>query len=63
MRQLQTSTVPVIVRVLGMIKKSTDKQINKIFSWPSEYEIQKLNFAERREFYECSKNDKYVESI
>ena len=39
---LITTTLPVIVGALGMIKKRTSKHINKIFGCPSLYEIQKL---------------------
>ena len=39
MRQLKTTTVPVIVRELGMIKKRTDEGINKIPSSPIKNEI------------------------
>ena len=34
--------MPVIVAALFMIKKGTDKQINKISDSPSRYEIQKI---------------------
>ena len=46
MWHLKTTTVPVIVGALGMIKKGSDKHINKIPGSPSQYEIQKLHFAE-----------------
>ena len=39
---LKNTRVPVIVGELGMIKKETDKHINKIPGSSSEYEIQKI---------------------
>ena len=39
---LKTNTRPVIVGALGMIKKETDKHINKILESPSLCEIQKI---------------------
>ena len=36
---LKTTTVPVIMGALGMIKKRTDKHINKITGCSSLYEI------------------------
>ena len=39
MCHLKTTTMPVIVRALGMITKGTDKHINKIPGGPSQYEI------------------------
>ena len=55
---LKTNTVPVIVKVQGMIKKGTDKHIKKIPVGPIQHEIQKkLHFAERfillGEHYRC----------
>ena len=44
---LTTITVLVMVEALSMIKKVTDKHINKIPDSPSLYEIQKLHFAEQ----------------
>ena len=37
---LKTTTVPVILGALGMIKKETDKHIYKIPGSPNLYEIQ-----------------------
>ena len=42
MRHLKTITMPVIVGTFGIIKKGTDKDINKIVSSPSWNEIQKI---------------------
>ena len=42
MWHLKTTNMPVIVGALGMIKKGTDKHINKIAGSPSLYEIQKI---------------------
>ena len=41
MWRLKTITVPVIMRALGIIKKTIDKHINKIPGCPSPYEIKK----------------------
>ena len=41
MWQLKTTTIPVIVGALGMIKKETDKHIKKIPYCPRLYEILK----------------------
>ena len=46
MLYLKTTRVPVIVEALGMIKKETVKHINKKPGSPSQYEIQKLHFAD-----------------
>ena len=47
MWHLKITTVPIIVGALGIIKKGTDKYINKIAGSPKQYEIQKkLLFAE-----------------
>ena len=45
MWHLGTTTMPVIVRVLGMIEKGTDKHINNIPGYASLYEIQKIAFC------------------
>ena len=49
MWHLKTTTVPVILIALGIIKKETNKHINKIPGSPSLYEIQKndtlLNYS------------------
>ena len=45
MPYLKTTFVLVIVGVLGMIKKGTDKYINEIPGRPSLYGILKLHFA------------------
>ena len=42
MWHFKTTTVPLIVGALCMIKKGTDKQMNKIPGCPSLYEIQKI---------------------
>ena len=42
---LKTTTMPVIVGTLGMIKKGADKYINKIPSRPSQCELQKIAFS------------------
>ena len=39
---LKTTTVPVILGALGVMKKGTDKCINKIPGSPSFYEIEKI---------------------
>ena len=39
MKHLKTTTVPVIVGTLGMIKKGKDKHINRIPDSPSLYRI------------------------
>ena len=41
MWHLKTTTVPVIVGALGMIKKGADKYINKIPGSPGLYEIKR----------------------
>ena len=38
--------VPIIMGAQGIIKKSTDKRINKITGSSRLYEIQKMHFAE-----------------
>ena len=38
--------MPVIVQAIGVIKKDTDKHINKIPGSPSLYEIQKIALCE-----------------
>ena len=43
---LKTTIIPLIVGTLSMIKKRTDKHINKILSSLNLYELQKLQFAE-----------------
>ena len=43
MGYLTTSIVLVIVRALGMIKKETDKHIDKISGSPNLYEIQNIS--------------------
>ena len=45
MWHLKTTIVPVIVGALAMIKKNTDKCINKITSSPNQYKIQNLHFV------------------
>ena len=40
-RHLKTNTVSVIMGALGMIKKGTNKHVNKISGCLSQYEIQK----------------------
>ena len=47
MSHLRSTIVPVIVRALGMIKKGTDKHINRISGSPSRYEIPKEYFPQR----------------
>ena len=42
MWHLKTNIVPVIVGVLGMMKKGTDKHISKIPDSPSFYELQEI---------------------
>ena len=42
MWRLRTNTLPVIVRVLDIIKNGTDKHMNKISGSSSQYEIQKI---------------------
>ena len=42
MWQVTTTTVPLTVRALGMIKKGTNKHINKISGSSSQYEIQTI---------------------
>ena len=53
----KTTTEPVKVGALGMIKKETDKYINKILSRTSNYEIKELHFAELPisfgSYYQC----------
>ena len=44
MWQLKTTTMPIIVGALGMIKKGSDKHINRIADNPNQYEIQKNLF-------------------
>ena len=46
MRHIKTTMMPVIVGALGMIKKVTDKHIDKILGSYSLYEIQKVTFSE-----------------
>ena len=46
MWQPKTTTVSVIVEDLGIIKKETDKRINKIHGSPYLYDIQKLLLME-----------------
>ena len=47
MWHLKTTTVPVIIGALSMIKKGTNKHISKMPSSPSQIEIQKKSvFAE-----------------
>ena len=41
---LKTTTVPVIVRTLGKIKKGTDENMKKIPGSPNHYEIEKNSF-------------------
>ena len=43
MKKCSTLKLPIIVGALGMIKKGTDKHINKILGSPSLYEIEKKN--------------------
>ena len=38
----KTTTVPVVVGALDMIKKRIDKHINKVLASPSWFEIQKI---------------------
>ena len=45
MRHLKTTTVLVVVGALGMIKKGTDKRVNKLLGSPSRYEIQKITLC------------------
>ena len=42
MRHLKITTIPVIMGALGMIKKGTDKHINRIPCNRSLYEIQQI---------------------
>ena len=42
MQHLKTNNVQLIEGALGMIKKVTNKHINKILSSPNRYEIQKI---------------------
>ena len=42
MLHLKTTTLPVILKALGIIKKGLDKHINKIIDSPSQCEIQKI---------------------
>ena len=46
MWHLEIATMTVIVGALGMIKKETDKCIDKIPGIPSLYETEKLPFGE-----------------
>ena len=43
----KTINVPVLVRAMGMIKKGTDKHINKTPGSPWLYDIQQMRFAEQ----------------
>ena len=75
MWHLMTITLLVIVGALSMIKKGTDKYINKIPDCPSLYEIQKFHFAKLLifgEYCQClgrikpkrnSKKHKYIVGI
>ena len=51
MKHLKSTTEPVIVEVLGMIKKGSDKHINKIPDSSSLYEIQKLALCGTPHFF------------
>ena len=57
MWHFKTTRVLVIVGTLGMIKKETEKRINKIPDNPNQYEKQKMHFAELlislEECYQC----------
>ena len=44
--QFRTNTVSVAIENLGIVKKWTDKLINRIFGSSNQYEIQKLHFAD-----------------
>ena len=46
MWHLKTTTMPVIVGALGMIKKGTDKHINKIACSSSLCEMQKITLSQ-----------------
>ena len=46
MWHLKTTFVSVIVGDLGMMKKKTNKHINKIHSSSNQYKMQKLHFVE-----------------
>ena len=48
-----TTSVPVLVRVLGRIKKRTEKHIHKIHGISGYYEIQKITelLISLREYY------------
>ena len=52
-----TTTVPVMIGALHMIKKGTNKHINQIPGSPSLYEIKKLLFTEHlillRKYNQC----------
>ena len=56
---LKSTTVLVIVGALVMIKKETDKYINKIHSSPSLYKMQKKNCILRS----CSSSDESAVNV